>query len=228
MAGTRITLASEICSPLDEISEDTWNMEIDNLYPLIVPAQYLSAGWELPHYRFPNKNFVLTWVFFNSKTSMTYIKADDIHVLDANFKDWRQITFENLRNSPPENATFYTEYKVSDVNGKLIFIACLNEDGIGSSRILFSHELQVAFPNGYYVAMPDRSCGLIVSKDISNTELNETKTLVKEMYKGAGINMSDILHLPDDFELPEEWVKPISKEISQYIIDDIVNITESR
>jgi hypothetical protein len=41
----------------------------------------------------------------------------------------------------------------------------MNSDGIGSSRVVLSNELVKAFPNGYYLAFPDRSCGLVITKD---------------------------------------------------------------
>ena len=86
---------------------------------------------------------------------------------------------------------------------RIVFKAFINEDGIGSSRILLSKELSSAFPNGYYVAFPDRSCGLIIPKNINGKELEEMKTLIKKMKKGATISMSDQLYDMEDFSLPE-------------------------
>ena len=78
--------------------------------------------------------------------------------------------FDNLWISIGDKEDFFTPYKMG-TDGRLIFLAFLNSDGIGSSRILFSNVLTKAFPTGYYIVFSDRSCDMIFPKDINEDEL---------------------------------------------------------
>jgi hypothetical protein len=71
----------------------------------------------------------------------------------------------------------------------------MHSDGIWSSRLLLAHEWSLALPGGYYLALPDRSYGLLVPHGITAAELANVKTLVSTMYQGATVPMSDQLYL---------------------------------
>jgi len=201
------------------------NLRLNNIYPLIVPADYYAKGvWDLPHYKLPNTSFILTWVVFSSGASMQYLKQDEYQQLMTNDNGWQQISFENLRKSIADHENFFAQYQLSDDKKRLVLIAFMNKDGIGSSRILLSSELQVAFPNGYYLAFPDRSCGLIIAKDISNSEQHKVKDLIKSMYKTATTPMSNQLHIPADLAVPDAWIQPIDVDFSKILINEILKV----
>ena len=124
-----------------------------------------------------------------------------------------------------DNENFFTHFKKTSDNSKILFLAFENGDGIGSSRILLKTELSKIFSNGYYVALPDRNFGLAIAKDISETELKKTKILVKKMYKVATSPMSPNLHEPIDFDLPPEWLTPIDENYSQLLINEAINLS---
>lgn len=200
-------------------------MNLKNIYPLIVPADYCANGtWILPHYKFANKSFILTWVIFSGEGAMLYLTQQKYLELNSIGQNWQAQAFENLRHSIGENENFFSSYKISSDGKRLIFIAFLNGDGIGSSRILLSDELTKAFPNGYYIALPDRSCGLIISKDIADREMREAKKLIKKMFKGATTPMSGMMHLPIEFVLPQDWLKSLDEEFSKTITNEIIKL----
>ena len=138
--------------------------------------------------------------------------------LNNNIKNWQRQSFENLRNG---GEYFHTHAKYSSQNKNIVFISFLNTDGIGSSRLLLNTEFSNAFPGGYYLAFPDRSCGLIISKEITDKELKETQLLVKNMYKTATTPMTSEIYDPLKFSLPQDWTLPIDKEFSEQIINAI-------
>jgi hypothetical protein len=198
-------------------------IDIDNIYPLIVPSGYYSKGtWELPHYVLRSTNYILTWVTFGSGATMSYLTQGQQQYLDAKYCNWQQNSFENLRHSICDDECFFTEYKLSEDEKRLIFISFLNYDRIGSSRILLSNELTKAFPNDYYLAFPDRSCGLAIAKDITEKELADTKDLVRNLHRIASTAMSAQLHDPSDFSLPKNWTDPIDTEFSQDLTIEII------
>jgi hypothetical protein len=196
----------------------------DDIFPLVVPASYNSKAWALPHYKLPNSSFILTWVTSSSGATMNYLTQEQHQSLSSIDEDWQKVSFENLRRSIRDNENFFSQYKMSKDGQRLIFLAFLNSDGIGSSRILLSYELRRAFSHGYYLAFPDRSCGLVVAKDITDKELNETRKLVKSMYKGATTPMSDELHQADEFLLPADWTQPVDLDFSSLLTNEIFKL----
>ena len=193
-------------------------MNIENLFPLIVPSTYVGTSWNLPHQKLPISEFVLTWVEFKGSSPMTYLTEARFSELNNNFPNWQQQSFENLRN---EGDYFHTHTKFRPNTEHVIFISFLNGDGIGSSRVLLNIELSKGFANGYYLALPDRSCGLIISKNITDKEFDEMKSQVNEMYKNATIPMSGAIHDPKQFILPNDWTQPVNKQFSDQIVDAI-------
>jgi hypothetical protein len=202
-------------------------MNLDILYPLIVPGRYISnSNWDLPHHAFPNNDYILTWVFFSSESTMTYIKSEQFTILNNNYPDWQKVAFENLRNSLGKSGNFYTNYRAKEDGQSLSFIIFSNEDGIGSSRILYSYEFEQAFPEGYNVAMPDRAFGIVISKNISTSDQEILKNIIDKYYGCTRTAMSKLVMPPTDFLLPKEWVEPLDPDLSQWMIDEILKYNE--
>jgi len=197
-------------------------MNTANIFPLIVPdSYYQKGGWELPHQSLPNKQYLLTWVFFDTGNAMTYIKRENFDELNQNYVGWQRQAFENLRNSITDQENFFTHQNQTEDQTGIKFLVFLHSDGIGSSRVLLNYELSKAFPEGYYIALPDRSCGLVIPKTLSNKHLTEIKELVGSMYKDATIPMSEELYSPESFSIPKDWLAPIDKDFSNTLVDEI-------
>jgi len=200
-------------------------ISLDNIYPLIVPANYYVKGtWELPHHPFSNQPFSLTWVTFGSAATMNYLTQEQYQELNKKYDGWQQKSFENLRLSIADNENIFSQFKMSADGQQLLWLCFMNGDGIGSSRILLSNELTKAFPNGYYLAFPDRSCGMVIAKEISDKELKEIENMVKGMYNGATTSMSGQLHPASDFDLPEQWTQPIDTKFSSVLTNEIFKL----
>ena len=152
---------------------------------------------------------------------MTYITEENFAELNQKNEGWQQQAFENLRHSITERENFFTHQVQTENNKEIKFLAFLHTDGIGSSRILLDNELSKAFPDGYYVALPDRSCGLVTPKSLDNKHLEEVKKLVTDMCKDATIPMSPELHLTENFLLPKEWLMPIDMAFSEMLVVEI-------
>lgn len=201
-------------------------MELDYLFPLIVPGSYVSeTSWDLPHHPLPNKNFILTWVSFQADEAMVYLTREEYQTLEATHPSWQQVALDNLRHSTAEDESLYTHVKLSDEERRIIFLAFMHQDGIGSSRLLLAPEWNQAFPNGYYLALPDRSCGLLVPADITAAELAYVQEFVSTMYQGATTPMSDQLHPSTDFSVSPAWTTSLDKVLSQFVLEAINNLT---
>ncbi|WP_140469559.1 hypothetical protein [Hymenobacter nivis] len=168
-----------------------------------MPSSYLrEKTWDLPHHPLPNKNFILTWVCFGTGAAMTYLTRAEHQALEATQPGWQRVAVENLRHSLVEGERFFTHAKLSDDARRVIFLAFMHQDGIGSSRVLLANELRQAFPAGYALALPDRSCGLVIPRDATAAELVGVRALVETMHAGATTPLSSALLSPTDFALP--------------------------
>ena len=201
-------------------------MNINHLYPLIVPRSYVAeSAWDLPHYPFPHDDFILTWVLFDADDPMMYLTREEYECLNEQHLGWQQVAMENLRHSRAEAENLFTHFKPSADSRRIIFLAFMHQDGIGSSRILLANELQQAFPAGYALALPDRSCGLLVPQDVSAEELADVQALVESMHEGATTPMSGALHAPADFALPASWTQPADSAFSQAFVAEVQALT---
>ena len=201
-------------------------MELQHLYPLIVPSGYVSdTTWDLPHHPLPHTDFILTWVSFEADEAMTYLTRAEYQHLQATRPGWQRVAVDNLRHSLAESERLYTDAKVSDDARRVVLLAFMHQDGIGSSRLLLTPKWSEAFPNGYYLALPDWSCGLLIPHGAPATELADTQQLVTSMYDRATVPMSDQLYTSADFALPAAWITPSTAQSSQALLEAIAQLT---
>lgn len=194
-------------------------------YPLLVPSSYVSdTTWDLPHHPLPHKDFILTWVSFEADEAMTYLTRAEYQSLEATQPGWQRVAVDNLRHSLAESESLYTHAKVSEDARRVVFLAFMHQDGIGSSRLLLTPEWSQAFPNGYYLALPDRSCGLLIPHGVPAAELADTQQLIESLYEGATVPMSDQLYTSADFALPATWTTPLATEPSQIVLETIAQL----
>lgn len=197
-------------------------ISIDHIYPLIVPQSYYSPeAWDLPHHDLTATEFILTWVSFRGDEAMTYLSRAEYKQLNEMQSDWQRRSFENLRRLAKEDEYICTHFQQSELSKNLSFIVLMHKDGIGSSRILLSKELERLFPEGYFVAIPDRSCGIVISKEASPSELNEMKLLLKNIYSEATTPMSSELFDSSNFELINNWATPLDIDYFNKIINEV-------
>jgi len=195
---------------------------LENLYPLIVPRNYYSPGtWDLPHHNLAITELILTWVSFQGNESMYYLTYDEYQYLNETQPNWQQQSFENLRYLTSEDEYFCTHFLKSEHSKNLVYVAFMNHDGIGSSRILLSEELRKVFPNGYFIAIPDRSCGFAIDKNASADELSEIRSLIKNMFEEATTPMSPTLYDVSDFKVINNWTIPINQDYANNLIKNL-------
>jgi hypothetical protein len=182
-------------------------VDLNRLQPLIVPAEYVGlAGWDLPHAPLPNPAFVLTWVEFGE--GLTYLTREEFDELEATAPQWSQRALDNVR----QTEWFHRQHKQNEA-GALEWIAFVNdEDTSSSSKIMLQWELNSIFPEGYFVGIPDRACGLVVSAQCSGKALAEVRDLVAQMHATATTPMSPHLYPSSDFRIPDDWAIPIDRD----------------
>lgn len=179
-------------------------VELTRLQPLIVPAAYYEAGgWDLPHIALPNQEFILTWVE-DRGDAITYLTRAAFDELNASTIDWQRQALDNVRQSH-----YFHRHYGGMTETQPDWLAFLNdEDVISSSKVLLQFELSRVFPKGYYIAIPDRACGIVVASHCSEESLSEVRQMIERMYAGATTPMSPKLYPAADFQLPTSWSDP--------------------
>jgi len=108
--------------------------------------------------------------------------------------DWLVTAVERMRQA--DKGLVWT-YERRDDAGQLLWIVFMNSDGLGSSRLLLTEELQHQFPEGYYVALPDRSCGMAISTRTAWDGLSELREMVTDMHRNATTPMCPDIRDPE-------------------------------
>ena len=134
---------------------------LENLYPLIVPVEYIQSGvWNLPHLSLKAADLILTWVVLHEGQTMVYVTADQVEWWKKSGVNWSAVAIENMRRGTGDNPATHEK---RDEKGRLQWVAMMQSDGLGSSRVLMTDELQKLFAEGYSVAIPERSVGMALS-----------------------------------------------------------------
>jgi hypothetical protein len=173
--------------------------DVRRLFPLIVPSKYFERPFPAAHEALPNEKLALTWVLLQP-TTMLYLTPDEAARFDAEGFAWKARAIENL-----ERIAAVATQEKRDATGQLAWVTMMQQDGLGSSRLLLATQWSGLFPEGYWVALPDRSCGMAISKALAPTELDEVKRMISSMFQGATTPMSGELHEPAELAIPTEW-----------------------
>jgi hypothetical protein len=171
-------------------------MSLDTVRPLIVPRDYFDSGqFPAPHERLAASDLALTWVELLEDERMLYITPARAESWDREAPDWREQALNAMRAA--DEGRVYTHEKRTSW-GDLAWVSMMHDDGLGSSRLLLRAELEMEFPAGYWIALPDRSCGMAISRSLSITEVDELRSLVAKMHRNATTPMLPDLRDPDD------------------------------
>jgi len=174
-------------------------MPLESLRPLIVPSAYFASGEFLaPHIRLAAPDLALTCVLLDNDQTMLYVQPPLAESWEEAGIDWREAALAEMRRA--DEGLLWTHEKRDETN-RLIWIGFMNADGLGSSRLLLKDELERQFPEGYYVALPDRSCGIAISRNTAWDGLGELRTMVADMYRDATIPMCPDIRDPEVLSL---------------------------
>ncbi len=172
---------------------------LDRLMPLIIHSTCLDSKlWDAPYQPLPLRDYSLSWAIVerNARGRVAYqdLTAEMVSVWENEGIDWQQRAAINLKVASQE---LWTHQKLRQ-DGSIVWAIAMHNDGFGSSRVLLSLYLDKYFPEGYYVAIPDRSIGIIIPNNLSMTEMQETQDLLESWYDSAAAPMSPHLFAPND------------------------------
>ena len=170
--------------------------ELKNLVPVIIPRAYLAYdNWPGPYRLLKHPELALTWVTLELNQWMNYLTKEKADAWAHDGFDYESVALENLARFT--GSAIGTHHKL-DTSGNLVFTAMMHEDGLGSSRVLLHADLSQAFPQGYWVAIPERSCALVIPKRVSAEGFEEVKGLARKCWEEGTTPMLPDLLEPED------------------------------
>ena len=168
----------------------------DNVLPVIVPRTYFQYNNWPGHYKFlKHPQLAITWVETSKPGSMLYINVEDHKKLEASGQSVHELAMQNLRKA----GALTTHEKV--VEGQVIFRAMMHADGLGTSRLLLLPELARLFPGGYLCGIPERSCGVVVPRNLPNDSHSQVLQMVNGCYEEGTTPMLSGIFESDQFEV---------------------------
>jgi hypothetical protein len=121
---------------------------LKSLFPLIVPAEYVQSGaWKLPHVRLNFSDLILTWVLLHEEQTMLYVTMEHVNNWKRHDIEWGLIAIENMKRDTGKNPATHEK---RDASGNLLWIAMMQSDGLGSSRVLMTENFTACFPEATF------------------------------------------------------------------------------
>jgi hypothetical protein len=132
--------------------------------------------------------------------TMGYVSNELVALWDREGVDWRSRAIANLIERSRTN--LWTHEK-TDEEGRIVFVAMMQPDGLGSSRALLRRTLELSLKVKYRVGLPDRSCCIIFPATTSTVGERTPEQMVAKMYDGATTPLCRELLEADDLEVIE-------------------------
>ncbi|PJZ53542.1 hypothetical protein [Leptospira adleri] len=177
-----------------------------DVYPLIVPSEYFKTGaFPAPQHPLPDERLSLTWVLLADR-SMSYVNPGMSEALRRSGFD---LQIDSLRQLKERSTDLIATHEKRRDDGSLLWVAMMHDDGLGSSRLLLASQLNQLFPEGYGIALPERSCGMAFSSKLSVAEKDDVRGIVKKCFESSRMSpiLPDLLE-PDAITIPSEWTRP--------------------
>ncbi|MGB6944386.1 MAG: hypothetical protein WBE37_18435 [Bryobacteraceae bacterium] len=171
----------ELCDGPPLGSEDP---SVSQVVPLFIPSSFVEAAdWPGPYAALRAQSVALTWAVVLPDQAIRYVPHEMRREWEARGIDWKTRALDNLRELSPEPVGTGALFRD---NGETWLISLMHSDGLGPSRLLLTDQLEGLFPNGYRVALPERSRGFAFAAELDAEDADTVESLIQSSYwKGA-------------------------------------------
>jgi hypothetical protein len=187
---------------LSNLDKPPSELDIEDLLPVFVPISFFEYGnWPGPYEALQVPGLGLTWAVLQPEQTMRYVS----HRVEAHWVGkripWRDIAVHNIQRHSIEGVWTH-EFRGED--GALFAVAMMHPDGLGPSRLLLRESLERLFPEGYVVALPEMSCGLVLSTRAADAERSKILGIVTDCFENGTRPLVPGLHEASKIELRPE------------------------
>jgi hypothetical protein len=131
-----------------------------------------------------------------SNQAMLYVNHEQAKLFEASGINYHERAMVNLGSASNDWAG--THQKKSP-EGRIEYIAMMQPDGLGSSRLLLSEQIGSVFPEGYNLAIPERSVGIAISKHLAGEPLLNVQDVIRRCCERGTVPMLNGIYEPEDF-----------------------------
>jgi len=171
--------------------------DIGAVLPVFIPSSFVESagGWPGPCEVLQAASVALAWAVPLPNDTIAYILHETQREWEAQGIDWRARALQNLRDLSPEPLGTGALFRD---HGETWLISLMYADGLGPSRLLLSDQLERLFPNGYRVAMPERSRGFAFAAELDAEDADTVETLIRNSFSKGERPLSCGIFEPSD------------------------------
>lgn|GEM_PF-946493 len=181
----------ELRRSLDLLPEE---IALDQVVPILVPVLLADNGeWPGPIALMRTPELAVTWACLLPAQTMLYVNFKTVQFWENNGLDWRRQSMENLARMSEQ----ISSHSFQREGGAPYGLVMMQDDGIGPSRLLLNEWLEEVFPEGYWVAIPERSVGFVLSRTALPEEREKVERLVVECFEKGSQPLKREMFVPD-------------------------------
>jgi len=186
--------------PVRELGEEKpiadEDLDVDKVVPLFIPSSFVESGlWPGPFATLRARGIALTWAVLLRDDAIRYVRHEMQRGWEEQGIDWKARALQNLREISPDPVCTGALFRDS---GETWLISLMHPDGLGPSRLLLADQLERLFPQGYRVALPERSRGFAFASNLDLEDADTIDNLVQSCYWKGERPLSTGTFEPDD------------------------------
>ena len=156
--------------------------DLGRVVPVFIPASFVeTCGWPGPYEALPARGIALAWAAPVGDTAAYVLEATQ-HEWESKGIDWRARALENLRQLSMDCLSAGALFRE---NGETWLISLVDSDGLGPSRLLLTEKMERIFPDGYRVALPERTRAFAFRSDLDGEERDIVESLIEKAYRSS-------------------------------------------
>jgi hypothetical protein len=164
--------------------------------PLFIPSSFVESGlWPGPFATLRARDIALAWAVLMHDDAIRYVRHEMQRMWEEQGIDWKARALQNLREISPDPVGTGALFRDS---GETWLISLMYPDGLGPSRLLLADQLELLFPQGYRVALPERSRGFAFASNLDLEDADTIDNLVQSCYWKGERPLSTGTFEPDD------------------------------
>ncbi len=156
------------------------DLDSSKVVPVFIPSSFVEdADWAGPYTTLRAQSVALTWAVLLPGEAIRYVLHEMQREWEARGIDWKARALKNLHELSPEPLGTGALFRD---DGETWLISLMYSDGLGPSRLLLTDQLEGLFPNGYRVALPERSRGFAFSAELDLEDADTVESLIHNSY----------------------------------------------
>ena len=164
---------------------------LSDLYPVIVPFECLSEGWDGPIRQIGGVHIAQAWAIQGSDRCRHYVTDEQASNWDEAGVDWQAVALSNVRSLSEQGGYGQKE----DAAGQVFIKVMLHDDAMGPSRLFVPDLFDADLGPHYQVAIPELTCAVAFRKELSAEQEADIAGIITGCY-GAGTTPISPARLP--------------------------------